>query len=907
MDDFLWLFLYAAFVFLAPIVALVKIRGLKQRVVRLERALVALHSGRHAVEPVQAAQAAPAADAPPPIADDAAAPSAAGAEAAPPPVAPPPEPPPEPIFASEPPMPAAAGPRVSFEQKLTERWAVWLGAVALALGGVFLVRYSIEAGLLGPGTRVTLGLLLGLGLAAAGEALRERWHHWAALEPLAEGYVPKAISAAGVVIAFASIYAAYSLHDLIPSLVAFAALAAIALGAVALSLLQGQFIALVGLVGAYITPLLAGDPRGAVVGLMAYLLFVTAACFALVRHRRWWWLAWSGHAGFAGLSLLWIADNWMAPDGALLAWFALGFAVLVAWIAATLRFAPAVLVAKPVQFRLTPFEFAVWGGMATAAALFFVTLRMAHYQPIGLLPFGLFCALLLAGGRIEQVFGHIAWVGAAAAVAIAAVWHEPTLTEIVPSVETSQAFQLIPGPPVFLAAATILAALFGIGGFAAMAGSALPSGWAALSAAVPLALAVIGYGRLGGGAPDLPWSGVALALAALNLFAATRVAPLRAEARFEAALAVYAIGVIAACAFAMTIALSLAWLTVGLAILVAAIAEVYRRIRLAALRHVAALVAGAVLSRLVLNRFIVDYDLGTWPIVNGLLYAYGIPILAFAHAARVFRAVALDRDATLIETGAVILAMALGTLEIHHLMSGGKLAEPLARFTEPALMLSFWLLAAVVLLEIHRRNGRLLYRWCAVIAVAGAAVAFGPLVLLADSPLLSRIAVGETMIADWLLPAYALPGLLLAAFGRRAEPFVGATWRGICATAALLLGLIYVTLEVRHGFAGPIIAVSIFGAAPGDAEWYSYSVAWLAYGFALLAAGIRIGLPALRWASLAVVALAVAKVFISDLSALAGLWRALSFLGLGACLIALGWAYQRFVFIRPPPPAGETS
>ena len=54
----------------------------------------------------------------------------------------------------------------------------------------------------------------------------------------------------------------------------------------------------------------------------------------------------------------------------------------------------------------------------------------------------------------------------------------------------------------------------------------------------------------------------------------------------------------------------------------------------------------------------------------------------------------------------------------------------------------------------------------------------------------------------------------------------------------------------------------------------------------------------LRWASLAVIALAVAKVFLIDMSALTGLWRALSFLGLGGCLIALGWAYQRFVFTR---------
>src|SRR5271157_5736983 len=41
---------------------------------------------------------------------------------------------------------------------------VWLGAVALALAGFFLVKYSIEAGLLSPAVRVTMGIIFGIGL-----------------------------------------------------------------------------------------------------------------------------------------------------------------------------------------------------------------------------------------------------------------------------------------------------------------------------------------------------------------------------------------------------------------------------------------------------------------------------------------------------------------------------------------------------------------------------------------------------------------------------------------------------------------------------------------------------------------------------------------------------------------------
>jgi uncharacterized membrane protein len=46
---------------------------------------------------------------------------------------------------------------------------------------------------------------------------------------------------------------------------------------------------------------------------------------------------------------------------------------------------------------------------------------------------------------------------------------------------------------------------------------------------------------------------------------------------------------------------------------------------------------------------------------------------------------------------------------------------------------------------------------------------------------------------------------------------------------------------------------------------------------------------------MAVVGLVCAKVFLVDMSDLAGLWRVLSFLGLGLALIGLGAVYRRFV------------
>src|SRR6202012_4554878 len=70
-----------------------------------------------------------------------------------------------------PPLPPA---QPGLEKRIAPRWVVWVGGLTLALGGFFMVRYSIEAGLLGPGVRVMLGGAFALALLLAGEWLRRK-------------------------------------------------------------------------------------------------------------------------------------------------------------------------------------------------------------------------------------------------------------------------------------------------------------------------------------------------------------------------------------------------------------------------------------------------------------------------------------------------------------------------------------------------------------------------------------------------------------------------------------------------------------------------------------------------------------------------------------------------------------
>ena len=190
-------------------------------------------------------------------------------------------------IAVPPPLPA---PAPGFEETIGTRWVVWIGGLTLALGGFFMVRYSIEAGLLGPGVRIMLGGLFALALLAAGEWTRRK-ESISAIEALPVANIPAILTAAGTAVAFATVYAAYALYGFLAPASAFILLGLVALGTLAAALLHGPTLAGLGVAGAFVTPILVSSERPDFWALYIYLAIVTAASFGLARIRLWRWLA----------------------------------------------------------------------------------------------------------------------------------------------------------------------------------------------------------------------------------------------------------------------------------------------------------------------------------------------------------------------------------------------------------------------------------------------------------------------------------------------------------------------------------------------------------------------------------------------------------------------------------------
>lgn len=763
--------------------------------------------------------------------------------------------------AKAPPAPPPAKPRLSTERALTERWLVWLGGLALALGGAFMVKLSVEQGLLGPEVRVVLGILAGAGLMAGGHWLKRR----SAANSL-PWQVPPVLVGAGGSMLFAALFAAHGLYHMIGQLPAFAALALVAATVALMSVAHGPYVAGLALVGAYAVPLLVRSDSPNAVGLFAYLLVVSAGLLALLRWRAWLWLAWGVLVASAGWTVVWLFGQWQTGDEVVVGAYLLALFGLFAAFRLGIPQVPALAgrIEAPQARRV------VLIAVMVIAALVVPVAGAGNFSSVGLalpLLLGLGC---VAFGRHDRAFDTLPWVAALALLGVLAAWDWPA-------------------PRPFAVTAGLGAVLWGVGGFFLALRAPRPWVWAAGMAALPAALLAVAYWRLSGLVPDWGWSTAAVFLAALQVAAAERFNRYRGRDGFEAALAAAATGVVAALALAATFALAEAWLTVALAVLVAGIAWVEGVLRVPGLRKVALVVAGAVVVRLVANPSLLDYALPADTLVNWLSYGYGLPALAFALAARMFRRGAEDLLVAVLEAGAVTFATLLVNLQIHVRMGGGLDFDHAPPLAEGSLQAVAWSAGAAMLFLLHRRGGSRVLLGAGWV-LWGLATAQAVLVqALFDNPLVTGVPIGEGAVINLLLLAFAAPAALYALHAVLA-PERPAWARPACAGLALAFAFLWVSLEVRHAFAGPRLDAT----QVSDAEMWVYSVVWLLGGAAMLAGGIWRRHILLRRAGLGVVLLVVAKVFILDMAQLSGLWRALSFLGLGGVLVAIGGLYRRF-------------
>ncbi|MEX2430396.1 MAG: DUF2339 domain-containing protein [Dehalococcoidia bacterium] len=193
---------------------------------------------------------------------------------------------------------ASAPPSFDWEQLLGRNWFAIAGAVALAVGIGFFLRLAFENEWIGTTERVLLGLGCGLALVGAGEWTYRRYPLWA-----------QAVTGGGVAVLYLSAYAAFGFYQIIGPIMALILLTAVAAACWALALRHESLaIALLGIGGAFLTPLLLGSGLPGTALLLTYILLIDAGIVGISTFRNWRWLTLLGLAGSYALFAVWLGN-----------------------------------------------------------------------------------------------------------------------------------------------------------------------------------------------------------------------------------------------------------------------------------------------------------------------------------------------------------------------------------------------------------------------------------------------------------------------------------------------------------------------------------------------------------------------------------------------------------------------
>jgi uncharacterized membrane protein len=169
---------------------------------------------------------------------------------------------------------------IDWERLAGVRLFAWIGGLALFLGISFLVKYSIEQGLLNSLVRVVSGSAIGIGAIVAGLRLVEKYR-----------YTSHALCAAGPAILFAAVYAACHFYQFVSLSVAFFLMIAVTVTMFLLAVhLNSRYIALLGLLGGFLTPVLVSTGQDNPLGLFGYLALLDLGLIAVALKRDWPWL-----------------------------------------------------------------------------------------------------------------------------------------------------------------------------------------------------------------------------------------------------------------------------------------------------------------------------------------------------------------------------------------------------------------------------------------------------------------------------------------------------------------------------------------------------------------------------------------------------------------------------------------
>lgn len=154
---------------------------------------------------------------------------------------------------------------------------VRVGAIVLFFGVGFLLKFAVDRGLIPIELRLAAVALAAIFLVALGWRLRERRTTYAL-----------SLQGIGIGILFMTVFAAFRIYHLLPAALAFVLLVALAVVSALLAVLQdSRALAVLGISGGFLAPILASTGQGSHVVLFSYYAILNVGIFIVAWFKTW--------------------------------------------------------------------------------------------------------------------------------------------------------------------------------------------------------------------------------------------------------------------------------------------------------------------------------------------------------------------------------------------------------------------------------------------------------------------------------------------------------------------------------------------------------------------------------------------------------------------------------------------
>lgn len=192
--------------------------------------------------------------------------------------------------------PASRSPAtMALELKLGQNWLLMAGIVIMVFGVGYFLKYSFDQGWVGPAARVALAYLWAALFLGGGELFRRKGYRTYGL----------AVVGGGVAVLYFATFAGFKIYEIIPAIPAFGLMALTTALAMTLAVFYDvAALALLGLVGGFLTPVLLSTGTDRPVALMSYIALLNAGILATAFKKRWTMLA---RLGFIATYVLYAA------------------------------------------------------------------------------------------------------------------------------------------------------------------------------------------------------------------------------------------------------------------------------------------------------------------------------------------------------------------------------------------------------------------------------------------------------------------------------------------------------------------------------------------------------------------------------------------------------------------------